>query len=163
MLHSSSTNNYSTHNVSQPVSTFEPNADKLDNYGNTIKFTQESGAEQVENGNIAYQSQDEQDETDSSISVQTIDLKLEWMKVREEKRVIEEDKLMLQKQRKLLEQQQMELEQKKLKLVLVSLTAWFLDLGSGSFSFSRINAEEPVLKVTNLTQRVSFENHLYKI
>ena len=59
-----------------------------------------------------------EEQTDNTISAQSMDLKLEWLKVREEKRVNEEDKVMLQKQRKILEQQQMELEQEKIKLVL---------------------------------------------
>ena len=65
-----------------------------------------------------------------------MDLKLEWMKIREERRTNEEDKLMLQKQRKLLEQQQMELEQEKIKLVLtysyffgIAICSWVFDKG----------------------------------
>ena len=58
-----------------------------------------------------------EEQMDNTINIQSMDLKLEWMKISEEKRLNEEDKLMLQKQRKLLEQQQMELEQEKIKLV----------------------------------------------
>ena len=66
----------------------------------------------------AEESIDKEEKTDNHLSVQSMDLKLEWLKIREERRTNEEDKLMLQKQRKLLEQQQMELEQEKIKLVL---------------------------------------------